>query len=103
MSARKRGWFRHPRTTQELRANGRRGVLHFDEYSVFIRAKRSQKNLPTNYDDLFVDDCIWENYWYEKHICWKKYNRRNQYRTVEHGGKTGNERKENDYNKRHSH
>ena len=69
MAARKRFGLRHPRTTQERRANGKRSVLKFDEYEVRIRAKRTR--LPTSYDDIWVTDVLWS--WYDPNkICWKK-------------------------------
>lgn len=42
MAARRKGMLRHPRTTQEARAE--------DEYT---RAKRSRRRLPNAYDDIF--------------------------------------------------
>lgn len=43
---------RYPRTTQEIRANGKRGVIDHDGYRVVVRGKR--RNLPTSYDDLWL-------------------------------------------------
>lgn len=66
---------RHPRTTQERRVNGKRGVLRFDEYHVHIRGKRSMPNLPEAWDDVVI------NGYYSQHTSWKKL-RRTQYRIV---------------------
>lgn len=66
---------RHPRTTQESRANGKRGVLKFDEYHVRIRGKRSTPNLPEAWDDIIKCG------YYNKHTSWKKL-RTTQYRVV---------------------
>lgn len=44
--------FRHPRSTQERRAVGRRGVIQHDEYRIFIRGKRRHSQLPDSYDDI---------------------------------------------------
>ena len=83
MSAKRRGVLRHPRTTQECRANGRRNVLDFDEYRVFIRPARSTKRLPNAWDDLWIHDAVWMEKWWPHHICWKKL-RKNQYFIVDH-------------------
>ena len=45
MAARRKGMLRHPRTTQEARAE--------DEYT---RAKRRKNNLPQAYDDIFPSE-----------------------------------------------
>lgn len=63
MSARKKGWLRHPRTTQERRFNQ-------DKYDLTVRAKR--RNLPTSYDDFFIS----------RKKCWKD-SRKEQYRVAD--------------------
>ena len=45
MSARRKGWLRHPRTTQERKCNQ-------DKNDGLVRGKR--RNLPTSYDDLII-------------------------------------------------
>jgi len=42
------GWMRHPKTTQERCRNGR------PEEREFVRPKRSPRQLPTAYDDVWV-------------------------------------------------
>lgn len=54
-------WLRHPRTTQEIRAN-------LDKHDRLVRGKR--RNLPTSYDDLFV----------HQQKSWKYKRRKTQYR-----------------------
>jgi hypothetical protein len=54
--------FRFPKTTQEKRANGKRcsnGIEEYEGYKVRVRAKRSCKQLPDAWDDLFTrtDKC----------------------------------------------
>jgi len=61
------GYFRHPKTTQEIRNNEDEWV---DGYFIPIRGHR--KNLPTLYDDYPVD---------HEDRCWKNF-RDKQYNTV---------------------
>lgn len=58
-----RGYYRHPKTTQERRANGKR--------SKWARAKRSEPNLPQAYDDISVSDKgkSWKNKRKTQYIC----------------------------------
>jgi len=66
----KKRWFssclRHPRTTQEIRANQ-------DRNDPYVRGKR--RNLPTAWDDQFV----------RKQKSWKYLGRDHQYRESGHG------------------
>ena len=64
------GSYRHPKTTQERRANGVRSDE--DSHYEYVRGGRKGKNLPNSYDDLAVAA------WKERR-CWKS-NRKNQYR-----------------------
>lgn len=57
-------WLRHPKTTQELRANQ-------DRNDPYVRAKR--RNLPTAWDDQFV----------RQQKSWKTLGRDHQYRDAE--------------------
>lgn len=59
-------WYRHPRTTQEARAN----------QSQYVRAKRRKNNLPHTYDDIPVQTTN----------CWKD-KRKTQYRVDRRGKK----------------
>lgn len=65
------GWLRHPRTTQERRANGRRGVIEIDEFLIRLRAKRNSYRLPQHWDDIIRGDI--------EHRTWKRH-RRQQYK-----------------------
>lgn len=65
-------WLRHPRTTQERRYNGKRGICYDDgEYVVKIRCKRSQPMLPSLWDDIIRQDGC--------HRTWKRH-RNTQYK-----------------------
>lgn len=68
---RRRNCRRSPHTHQEIKANGRRGMLKFDDYSVRIRCR----NLPDDRNDL------WVSFAFTKHDSWKHI-RRSQYRPV---------------------
>jgi len=85
MSARRRSSLRHPKTTQERRINGKRNVLDFDEYKIYIRPSRNSSRLPNAYDDLWIRDAIWIDYLFDgkifHYVSWKK-KRKTQYRTV---------------------
>jgi hypothetical protein len=87
MSAKRRSCLRHPRTTQEMRANGRRGVLNLDEYRIYIRPSRTSKRLPNSYDDLWIRDASWEDYVFDgvifHYVCWKT-KRKTQYFNTTH-------------------
>lgn len=65
----KAGFCRHPRTTQERRANGNRDFIRFDDFKIKSRAKRNRKNLPNSYDDI----------WHQSQKSWKKL-RKTQYK-----------------------
>lgn len=65
------GWLRHPHTTQERRANGKRAFIFHDEYKVLIRPKRNLVNLVDCRDDLVRQDF--------KHRSWKRH-RKTQYK-----------------------
>jgi hypothetical protein len=54
-------FIRHPKTTQERRAS-----LDAKEQGVNPRAKRTDKNLPNAYDDIFVHDSK------KQHLSWKR-------------------------------
>jgi hypothetical protein len=65
---------RFPKTTQEKRANGKRcanGIEEYGDYKVRVRAKRSWKQLPDAWDDMFTRTTK----------CWKKF-RKTQYRRI---------------------
>jgi hypothetical protein len=65
---------RFPKTTQEKRANGKRcanGIEEYGDYKVKIRAKRSWKQLPDAWDDMFTHTTK----------CWKKF-RKTRYRRI---------------------
>jgi len=68
------GWLRHPRTTQERRANGKRNFIIWDEYKVPIRASRNMSNLVEAWDDIGRQDL--------SHRSWKRH-RKTQYKVVE--------------------
>lgn len=56
MSARKHGYFRRPRTTQERRWN--------EAHRKFVRGRRSPKIIPSAWEDLYksaVDSKSWKN------------------------------------------
>lgn len=56
MSARKHGYFRRPRTTQERRWN--------EAHRKYVRGRRSPKLLPTTWDDMYkssVDSRSWKD------------------------------------------
>lgn len=59
-------YFRHPRTTQERRAYCR-------EDREFIRAKRSSRNLPSNWDDIYRNDIKF------RAQSWKRQKKRKQW------------------------
>lgn len=65
------GWLRHPRTTQERRANGKRDILDIDGYKIRLRGKRNLTNLPEAWDDIGRSD------W--RHHSWKRH-RKTQYK-----------------------
>lgn len=67
---------RHPRTTQERRANGKRDILYFDDFRVHIRARRNFSNLPNSRDDIIRGDYSCKS--------WKKH-RKTQYKEVKMG------------------
>lgn len=67
---------RHPRTTQERRANGKRDTLHIDGYDVRLRGRRSFANLPEARDDIIRGDY--------KRKSWKKH-RKTQYKEIDMG------------------
>ena len=65
---------RFPKTTQEKRANGKRcanGIEDHGNYKVKVRAKRSWKQLPDAWDDLFI----------HRDKCWKR-KRKTQYKKI---------------------
>ena len=82
MAARKKGWLRHPRTTQERRCNqGKNNKL--------VRSKRRSKNLVNTYDDIFVprvkswkklrkqqyreeNNYSWHEFSYDIHCSWHR-------------------------------
>lgn len=67
--------YRHPRTTQEQRENGKRcHVIWIDDYPIKIRPSRSMSHLPTCWDDIYRNDV--------RDRSWKKY-RKTQYRTTD--------------------
>lgn len=65
------GWLRHIRTTQELRANGKRDYIVVDGYKVKTRPKRNRANLPNAWWDILNKS--WDD------RCWKRY-RKTQYK-----------------------
>jgi hypothetical protein len=65
-----RGWkngrcFRHPRTTNERRANTTSEILEDQGIAFKIRPKRGWHRLPTTYDDIFL----------RYHRTWKEHRR----------------------------
>lgn len=62
--------FRHPKTTQERRVNGKRNLLFVDDYTIKLRAKRNYSRLPSNRDDI----------WFKSSRNWKRH-RRTQYKS----------------------
>jgi hypothetical protein len=65
-------FFRHPRTTQERRANGSRcQILRFDDFVVKCRGRRSFRMLPNSWNDFSRGDAYFRN--------WKRH-RRTQYK-----------------------
>lgn len=59
------GCHRKPRTTQERRANGKRGFLEINDYKIKLRPNRSMSNLVEAWDDLMF------SYW--GHRSWKRH------------------------------
>ena len=62
---------RKPKTTQERKANGKRGFLIWDEYRVKLRGRRSSHTLVDAWDDLMRSDI--------NHHSWERH-RRTQYK-----------------------
>jgi len=66
------GYMRHPRTTQERRANGRRDRLNIEGCVIKLRPSRNMTNLTDTYDDP------WRRDW--NHRSWKRH-RKTQWKT----------------------
>lgn len=67
------GWMRHPRTTQERRANGKRNRLVIGDYVVKLRPSRNMIHLTDTYDDPWRRDGM--------NRSWKRH-RKNQWRRI---------------------
>ena len=65
------GWLRHPHTTQERRANGKRAFIFHDEYKVSVRPSRNFVNLVDYRCELGRQDL--------RHRSWKRH-RKTQYK-----------------------
>ena len=66
MAAKRKHFLRHPKTTQEIKAN-------LDKFDPYVRGRR--RKLPTAYDDIFPSP----------ERSWKKNGRKTQYRVADHG------------------
>jgi hypothetical protein len=66
------GFYRHPRTTQEIREFGYAEMLQKEHPEFRLRRARSRKGMPTLYDDAVRST-------YCKHPCWKQ-NRKTQWK-----------------------
>lgn len=65
------GFLRHPKTTQERRANGRRNWMWIEGFRIKLRPCRNMINLIDTYDDPLRGD--WN------HRTWKRH-RKTQYK-----------------------
>ena len=73
------GWYRHPKTTQERRINGKRNIINYDDYEVNVRPSRNFANLVEYRDDIPKTNH------YDR--SWKRY-RKTQYKPRDVGEKS---------------